>query len=399
MAEPMIFCINPNCSKPYNPDDYSFCQACGSDLLLAGRYQVIRLLSDKGGFAKTYEVSERDTLKVLKVLTNNHPHAIALFQQEAQILSQLNHPGIPQGEGSFTYFPRDSQTPLYCLVMEKIEGMDLDEYQKQHQYRPIAQKLALDWLFQLAKILHEVHRRNFFHRDIKPSNIILRPNGQLVLIDFGAVRQVTATILAGRKNTGIYTPGYAPPEQEKGYAVQQSDFFALGRTFIFLLTGKEPTDPAIYDHFNNELRWQKYAPQIAPQLINFIDELIAEKANQRPVNTSIILQKLAEIKQELYPSKVLRQKNSQLETRAVSKSVVSQKTTGLSPQNYAGFWLRFKASLLDTIIVAVLAAFLGWGISFRLNQMGIFHQFNINLGNTEADLLLRFSLLTALGTN
>ncbi|MGK7874586.1 MAG: serine/threonine protein kinase, partial [Xenococcaceae cyanobacterium] len=238
----MSLCINPSCPKPKNAENQLFCQACGSELLLAGRYRVTHLLSDKGGFGNTYQVIHHNTFQVLKVLTNNHPKAVELFEQEARVLSQLNHRGIPKGEGDFTYFPRNSQNPLHCLVMEKIEGMDLEEYQKHRENRPIDQKLALEWLTQLAEILHEVHGHNFFHRDIKPSNIILRADGQLVLIDFGAVRQVTATIMAGAQNTGIYTPGYAPPEQEKGYAVPQSDFYALGRTFVYLLTGKAPTD-------------------------------------------------------------------------------------------------------------------------------------------------------------
>ncbi len=297
----MSLCINPKCSQPENQDQQLFCQSCGSELLLAGRYQVMRLLSDKGGFGNTYEVSHNHQLKVLKVLTNNHPKAIELFHKEADVLSQLNHPGIPKGEGIFNYFPRNSQTPLYCLVMEKIEGMDLEEYQKQRNNQPIDQILAIEWLLQLANILNEVHSHNFFHRDIKPSNIILRADGQLTLIDFGAVRQVTATILGGGQNTGIFTPGFAPPEQEKGYAVPQSDFYALGRTFVYLLTGKSPVHPDIYDRYNDTLNWRGHAPQIIPELADFIDYLMADKANNRPQSTTLILQKLQEISAKVKP--------------------------------------------------------------------------------------------------
>ena len=60
-------------------------------------------------------------------------------------------------------------------------------------HRPIDSQLALEWLLQLAEILDEVHQQQFFHRDIKPPNIILRADGQLVLIDFGTVRAVTPT--------------------------------------------------------------------------------------------------------------------------------------------------------------------------------------------------------------
>jgi serine/threonine protein kinase len=153
---------------------------------------------------------------------------------------------------------------------------------------------------------------------------MLRPSGQLVLIDFGAVRQITTTILAGNSHTRIISQGYSPPEQQNGYSVQQSDFFALGRTFIFLLTGKEPQDKAIYDPLTNELHWQKYAVNISPLLADLIDNLIAPTANQRPENTRVILQRLQEIEKALNQpyffgnTPNIQSKNSSLPTVSVS---------------------------------------------------------------------------------
>ncbi|NET59411.1 MAG: SUMF1/EgtB/PvdO family nonheme iron enzyme [Symploca sp. SIO2E6] len=294
----MSHCINPNCPRPQNPDNNRFCYTCGSELLLAGRYRVSRLLSRKGRFGRTYEVTQGSKAKILKVLINNQPKAIELFQQEARVLRQLHHPGIPQGDGYFTCKPRDSQQPLHCLVMEKIEGLDLAEYQQQRQYQAIAQDLALEWLLQLTQILDEVHQQQFFHWDIKPSNIILRPNGQLVLIDFGTVRELTATYFgqqAAGQVTAIASFGYTPPEQLRYQAVPQSDFFALGRTFVFLLTGKQPNDPAIYNSFKNELNWRSHNPHLLPELAELIEQLMMPAAKKRPVNTRVILQQLAEI--------------------------------------------------------------------------------------------------------
>ena len=191
-TEIMSLCINPNCPKPQNPNNILFCETCGSELLLEGRYRVIRQLGE-GGFGKTFEVSQNNTLKVLKVLTLDDPKAVSLFQQEARVLSQLNHPGIPKAEVYFTFIPRNSQSPLHCLVMEKIEGLDLSQYMEQRDNRPIDEKLAILWLTQLANILNEVHKQNFFHRDIKASNIMLKADGNLALIDFGTAREVTKT--------------------------------------------------------------------------------------------------------------------------------------------------------------------------------------------------------------
>lgn len=288
----MSLCINPQCRHPDNSDRQLFCQTCGSELLLGGHYRVSRLLSGKGGFGITYEALCQDRPVVLKVLFHNHPKAVDLFDQEAQLLQTLDHPGIPKGEAHFLYYPHDGGDPLHCLVMAKVEGMDLEDYQTQRQNQPIPAALALAWLRQVAEILHQVHRQGFFHRDIKPSNIILQADGQLALIDFGAARQMTATIMAGGLSTGIYTPGYAPPEQEQGHGVPQSDFFALGRTMVYLLTGKEPHHADLYDPVSHRMAWRSQAPAIAPALADLIDCLMAPAVKDRPADTQSFLQML-----------------------------------------------------------------------------------------------------------
>lgn len=284
---------------PENPDNLLFCSACGSKLLLKERYRVIRLLGS-GGFGNTYEVSHSGTLKVLKILQldriplPSRTKVLSLFQQEARVLMQLQHPGIPKGTRYFEFFPRNSQEPLHCLVMQKIEGMDLQEYLSQLG-RPIDQELAIEWMMQLILILAQVHGENFFHRDIKPSNIMFQPNGELVLIDFGTAREVTGTVISGGGVTQVATPGYTPPEQLYGQAEPRSDFFALGRTFVFLLTGKEPNDPELYDADNDEFRWRDYAGDLSPAVGDFIDRLMARVPRQRPANAGDILKQLLEI--------------------------------------------------------------------------------------------------------
>jgi serine/threonine protein kinase len=300
----MSVCINPNCANPNNQDTMLFCQSCGSELLLEERYRTIRQLG-KGGFSITYEIRDCkvNNLKVLKVLSNNHPKYIELFQRESQILSCLDHPGIPKVEPDayFTFYPHQSNTPLYCLVMQKIEGLDLKEY-IQHRGRPISEKRALEWLLQLINILQEVHNRNFFHRDIKPSNIMLQADGQLVLIDFGSAREITATYMWKQSEgevTGVMSSGYTPIEQMNGQALPQSDFFALGRTFIFLLTGKQPNE--FYDSTIDNLNWRSFVPQISTTFADFLDYLMARSADRRPQNAQIIFKTLTQIYETLYP--------------------------------------------------------------------------------------------------
>ena len=292
----MSICINPQCPNPQNPDSVQFCQSCGSELLFLGRYRAIREMG-KGGFAKTFEVSDGGTHKVLKMLLLGDPKAVSLFQQEARVLAQFDRPGIPKGEGYFTYMPRNAREPLHCLVMEYIEGEDLVEWFKNRDFHPIDQQQAIQWLKELAAILHRVHQQNFFHRDIKPSNIMLTPNSGLVLIDFGAAREVTETYLdkmsGGENVTGIISAGYTAPEQAIGKAVPQSDFFSLGRTFVYLLTGKAPTafkeDPK-----TGQLLWRESAPQVSAPLADFIDQLTGLLPGSRPQSTGDLLQRLAQ---------------------------------------------------------------------------------------------------------
>ncbi|MEP6519928.1 protein kinase domain-containing protein [Microcoleus vaginatus] len=294
------YCLNPKCPNPSDPANSgkSACIHCGSELLLQGRYRLVAPLGG-GGFGRTFEVDDNGARRVLKVLLKEHPKAVELFKQEADVLVRLRHPGIPKvdRDGYFTFTPAHSTESFHCLVMEKIAGANLQDWLK-HRGRPISQEQAVNWLKQLSEILDQVHRLNYFHRDIKPHNIMCKPNGQLVLIDFGTAREVSATYFAkvgqGQNVTGIVSPGYTPPEQTNGKAVPQSDFFALGRTFVYLLTGKPPTafpeNPR-----TGRLMWRKGAPQVSDAVANVIDYLMAPFPGNRPQSPQMVLQCLEEI--------------------------------------------------------------------------------------------------------
>lgn len=300
----MSYCINPHCPQPQNSDISLFCVACGSDLLLQGCYRILRPLGI-GGFGKTFEVEDHGTQKILKVLHNTHPKAIELFQQEATVLQQLHHPGIPrvEADGYFIFQPQNSP-PLHCLIMEKIEGMNLETWMQTRNHEPIIERAAIRWLKQLIEILHTVHQKQYFHRDIKPPNIILRPDGQLALIDFGTAREVTQTFmqkLEGQQITGIISAGYTPSEQVNGKAVPQSDFFALGRTFVYLLTGKNPTD-FHEEYHTGDLIWRNSLNNISPQLADLINDMMQPFPGKRPQNATEILQRLQTIEQSFAAS-------------------------------------------------------------------------------------------------
>ncbi|TRU47298.1 MAG: protein kinase [Microcystis aeruginosa Ma_QC_Ca_00000000_S207] len=301
------YCINPDCSQPEHPSNNNsntrYCQSCGSQLLLNGQYRVSRLLSDTTGFGVVYEVFEGFTTKILKVLQekwNNEPKAVELFKREYDVLLELsrqNVTGVPRGDAYFQYSTREGKI-LHCLVMEKVEGINLEQWLK--QYDNLSQKRALKWLREITLILDKIHQQNWLHRDIKPPNIMLRNSGELVLIDFGTAREETQTYhqkVKGQQVTGITSAGYTPNEQQHGQAVIQSDFHALGRTFVHLLTRKHPLE--IYDPVNDVLSWREETENIHPLLLDFIDELMGKLPENRPANTRVILQRLDEIERQL----------------------------------------------------------------------------------------------------
>ncbi|GAB4366680.1 MAG: hypothetical protein Kow00121_04300 [Elainellaceae cyanobacterium] len=305
----MSLCINPKCPRPDHAgnDHARYCASCGSDLLVGGRYRALRLLSDKTGFGKIYEAYEHTTPKILKVLKENwntSSKVVELFEQEAQVLGKLSHPGIPKVDGYFQH-PVSQQfwaTPplVHCIAMEKVDGLNLDEWMVQQGNHSISQKQAIQWLKQVVEVLGVVHTNQYFHRDIKPGNIMLHRSGQLVLIDFGTARDLTysyAVKLQGHQITAVVSPGFTPLEQTNGQANLQSDFFALGRTFVQLLTGKHPLE--LYDAQNDTLHWHDRATHVSPLLLNLIDRLMSRLPGDRPANTEAISQHISEIEVEI----------------------------------------------------------------------------------------------------
>ena len=348
----MRLCINPACAMPDHAenDNYLTCRGCGSELLIDDCYAVTKLLSDTGGFGVVYEVhnpaGQAKILKILKQDLNEDSKAVSLFQQEAFVLGQISHAGIPKIE-TYVHHTLENGKMLHGIVMQKIEGLNLEQWIYQRQKKPIAQKRAIVWLRQLVEILALVHSKGYLHRDIKPANIMLPPSGQLVLIDFGTAREATHTYLAKIGSvqgvTSICSVGYTAPEQEKGFAVPQSDFYALGCTMIHLVTGKYPLDT--YNPDRDMFEWRSHAPDISEELADLIDVLIARKPSDRPINGETILKILQEIEKidKLTPSGTTKAKR-----KSIKKAIKESTRKPTSP-------ILLTASI-------IIAAFMGLGI-------------------------------------
>ncbi|WP_375501420.1 protein kinase [uncultured Nostoc sp.] len=317
------YCINPFCDNRQNPNDIENCLSCGTSLLINDRIRLVEplreLANNPFNYFEVFEVDDAGTQwnpsrkrRVMKVLKWDTPNLVKLIEHESLALQLIQHPNIPEStvDDFFTFVPKNSRLILHCLVMDKFEGENLEQWIESNER--ISQSLALEWLKQLVEILDTVHRSDFFHRDIKPSNIVLQPNGQLALIDFGTARRLTNTYLAkvsgsggtdkgrgGRYEvTSVVTPYYTSLEQINGQAVPQSDFYALGRTFVNLVTAT-PLSNLPTDQKTGTLIWRDKAPHIDKPFADFLDELMALLPGQRPQTTRVILQRLEKLPQQI----------------------------------------------------------------------------------------------------
>jgi ABC-type branched-subunit amino acid transport system substrate-binding protein/serine/threonine protein kinase len=324
----MSYCINPKCPHPSKPGEGLQCQHCQTPLVIDNserpaennindhRYRLIKLIKDNPATStKVFEVEDLDPedsnkIKILKVIYDDDKQykgeklfslLTKLFEREQNFLYFNENPGIPKGYDNFSLSLCNKK--IHCLVMEKIQGCNLEQWLRQNQ-QPIKEARALDWFKQIVTILSFVHENNFYHRDIKPSNIMWqKSNHQLILIDFGTVKEISGTITnpnGEQMTTEIGTRGYVAPEQLSGKAVPQSDFYALGGTFVFLLTGKHPPEIEPISQWSKQTKFP-----ISESLIALIDDLMQHSPNDRPQNTQIILQRLNDIQNPQRESQTL----------------------------------------------------------------------------------------------
>ncbi|MER3492140.1 MAG: hypothetical protein C4323_07290 [Mastigocladus sp. ERB_26_2] len=306
----MLCCLNPDCPNPQNHHGVKYCQSCGVPLisLLRGHYRVTKVLSEEGGFGRTYMAEDVDKLNELCVVKQLAPKiqgtyglkkAVELFQEEAKRLQELGkNPQIPT---LLAYFEQDHY--MY-LVQEFIDGQNLlKELETRGTY---GEAEIRELLLDLLPVLKFIHERGVIHRDIKPQNIMTRSpqpflqrranslGGDLVLIDFGASKQLTATVQL-KPGTTIGSFGYSPIEQIKGgEAYPASDLFSLGATCFHLLSGIAPFGLWAQHGYSWVANWREHVNSpVSDELGEVIDKLLKVDKEERYQSADEVMEDLA----------------------------------------------------------------------------------------------------------
>ncbi len=273
---------------------------------LKSRYHLVKKL-DEGGFGKTYLAKDLDlpsnpTL-VVKHLSpqDSSPEVLStaekLFDREAKCLDKLGkqHPQIPT---LYAYFREEGE---FYLVQEYIEGHPLSKELIQGKQWNESDVILL--LQDILQVLEFVHKNQAIHRDLKPANLIRRScDGKIVLIDFGAVKQVStqATNFQGKvaSTVAVGTHGYMPSEQATGYPQPCSDIYALGIIAIKALTGIIRQDlPKNNDTL--EVMWRNQAPHVSYGLAKVLDKMVCYDCRDRYQNASEALEDVEMLKDKV----------------------------------------------------------------------------------------------------
>ncbi|MEB3232673.1 MAG: protein kinase [Leptolyngbyaceae bacterium] len=273
-----------------------YCTTCGMPQILGDRYIPLKLLG-QGGFGAAFLAVDRYTPKMRQCVVKQfqpsgdlQPDQLRmaqdLFDREAEALEDLGnrHPQIPN---LYAFFELHVPSPkggkaedYFYLVQEFIDGENMEELLAQRG--PLSETEVREIMIAVLNVLTFVHKHDTIHRDIKPSNIMRSRQGRIYLLDFGAVKQITrgqGAKAGQQRSTGIYSMGFAPPEQMHGDKVYPAtDLYALGVTAITLLTGKDPSN--LYDSYSGVWNWRGHT-MVSDRLEAVLNQLLRSTPSER----------------------------------------------------------------------------------------------------------------------
>lgn len=249
--------------------------------VIDGKYEILTEIG-RGGMSVVYlamdthlnkqwavkEIRKRGTGKNDEVIANS-------LLAEANMMKRLDHPALPRIVDII-----DNGVTIF-VVMDYIEGESLDKILAEYGAQP--EELVVGWAKQLCDALSYLHSQKppIIYRDMKPANVMLKPEGNIKIIDFGIAREYKEQNLAD--TTVLGTKGYAPPEQYSGQTDARSDIFALGMTMHHLLTG---IDPRTGEPYAPVRMWN---PEVSEGMEMIIDKCVRPAAEQRYQNCQDLL--------------------------------------------------------------------------------------------------------------
>ncbi len=274
----------------------------------AREYKKLKILGE-GGNSTVYLVKdiangELMTLKTPKIRDGEEDiHSIKSFENEARILSLLEHEAIPHFYGKVGS----------GIMLEHFEGESLEK--KLMTNGVFSEKEAVRIALELADILRYLHgkRQPVIYRDLKPSNIVMKPDGHIALIDFGAARIYSRESKSDTVNLGTY--GFAAPEQfgNLGQTDPRTDIYCFGMTLLQLISGVDTKDSEEVMRFK-----QNGVAGVSPELMGIIDKCTRPDRNDR-------FHSMMEIQEALrkYPGAVKRRKTLAIFKMTLVASVIS----------------------------------------------------------------------------
>ncbi len=251
-------------------------------VVLQNRWRIVGVLG-VGGMASVYKARDLrfpDVVRhvavkeMLNLATDPQIRELTLrnFEREANILASLSHPAMPE---IYDYFPGSNHV---YLVMEFINGKDLEAILNSVPMEKIPPSTILQWAIELCDViayLHEHEPEPIIFRDVKPSNVMIDQHGNVRLIDFG----IAKVFESGQKGTMIGTEGYSAPEQYKGEATPASDIYAIGATLHHIMTRRDPRLEPPFSFAERPIR--KYNAQISPEFERIVMKALAYDAAER----------------------------------------------------------------------------------------------------------------------
>lgn len=241
--------------------------------VIDGKYEILKEIG-RGGMSVVYLAMDKHLNKQWAVKEirkkgsgKNDEIVVNSLLAEANMMKKLDHPALPRIVDII-----DNGVTIY-VVMDYIEGESLDKILNEYGAQP--EELVVNWAKQLCDALSYLHSQKppIIYRDMKPANVMLKPEGNIKIIDFGIAREYKEQNLAD--TTVLGTKGYAPPEQYSGQTDPRSDIFALGMTMHHLLTGVDPRNGEAYAPV------RQWNPELSEGIEIIIDRCVEPAAENR----------------------------------------------------------------------------------------------------------------------